>query len=100
MDDSYLNVNFGNMQTALSEFNAHHTAASAALQDMLANLRTSLPETNWAGPGGRSAYDVVQTAANQTWENLNNIALGARDFVAQASDLWPAVDGAVTGLWG
>lgn len=99
MDNSYLSVNFGNLQTALTEFTAHHTAASTSLQTMLANLRTALPEANWAGPGGRGTYDVVQNAANQTWENLNNIMMGARDFVAQSSELWPAVEGAVTGLW-
>ena len=99
MDDSYLSVNFGNMQAALSEFTAHHTAAEATLQNMLANLRSALPEPNWAGPGGRSHYDIVQTAANQTFQNLNTIMLGARQFVAQSSELWPAVEGAVTGLW-
>jgi uncharacterized protein YukE len=99
MDNSYLSVNFGNMQQALSEFTAHHANAVATLQDMLANLRTALPETNWAGPGGRSHYDIVQTAANQTFDNLNNIMLGARNFVAQSAELWPAVENAVTGLW-
>lgn len=98
-DPNFLSVNFANMNQLVEELASHHAAAVSTLNDLVANLATTLPEANWAGPGGRDHWQAVQNQWTTSMGRMHTILNGAVNLTAESSQNWPAVEQAVTGLF-